>query len=75
MRREVWMRGWTARVNGRPTSVSLSEDTFQAIQLPAGTSKVVFDYDPAWVRFSFWPALGALFIAFAFILTARPRRY
>ncbi len=53
-RLEVMMNGWTATVNGRAVPVSLADDTFQAIDLPAGSSSIQFRYDPPFVR----PAMG-----------------
>jgi hypothetical protein len=71
IRREVWMQGWTARVNGLPAPVQLADDTFQAVDLPAGPSTVAFRYDPTGVRASTWPALVALLLALALLATAR----
>ena len=71
VRREVWMRGWTARVDGVPVPVEPVDDVFQAVELPAGASTVAFRYDPAGVRFSMWPALGGVLLAVGF--ASRPR--
>lgn len=59
-RLEVFMRGWTAQVNGAAAPVFPIEDTFQAIDLPAGRSVVAFSYDPAGVRPALWIALLTL---------------
>ncbi len=74
IRREVWMQGWTVRVNGVLEPVRLVEDTFQAVDLPAGLSTIAFRYDPAGVRASTWPALGTLLLALALLATARTPR-
>ena len=59
-RLEVFMRGWTARVNGAATPVLPIEETFQSIELPAGRSVIDFSYDPAGVRPAFWLAVATL---------------
>ncbi len=67
IRREVWMQGWTARVNGARASVQLEDDAFQAVDVPAGRSSLSFRYEPAGVRSSVWPAFGALLVALALL--------
>jgi hypothetical protein len=42
--------GWTARVNGAPTSIAPAFFAFRAVPVPAGRSEVVFEYVPLSVR-------------------------
>lgn len=73
-RLEVFMRGWTARVNGLATPVLLAEDTFQAVDLPAGRAVVEFRYDPPGVRLALWIALATLVALVATIIVSLPGR-
>jgi hypothetical protein len=75
VRRELFMRGWTAQVNGTPAAVSLVEEAFQGVELPAGTSTVSFTYAPAGVRPSCAVALMALLAALGALITAPPTMY
>jgi hypothetical protein len=59
-RLEVLMNGWTARVNGVAAPVTPLEDTFQAVDLPAGRSVIEFVYAPAGVRPALWLAAATL---------------
>lgn len=45
-RLELWMPGWTASVNGRDAPVTARSEIFQAVDLPAGRSRVEFRYAP-----------------------------
>jgi hypothetical protein len=45
VRRELFYPGWRAFINGRPVPVHASS-TFQAVDLPAGESRVEFRYVP-----------------------------
>ena len=45
-REELFMPGWTATVNGQNVDVQLHDGIVQSIQLPSGTSHVVFSYLP-----------------------------
>ena len=59
-RLELFMNGWTASVNGTATPVTVVEDTFQAIDLPAGRSAIEFVYAPPGVRSTLWLAAATL---------------
>lgn len=65
VRLEIMMNGWQAEVNGVPTAVATVENTFQAIDLPAGNSEILFTYAPPGVRPAFFPALAALLFCLA----------
>lgn len=41
--------GWQATVNGEPTPIIRADVMFRAVPIPAGTSTVVFSYEPAWL--------------------------
>lgn len=60
VRLEVMMEGWQARVNGVAVPVGIEEETFQAVDLPAGRSTVAFRYAPRGVRESAWLAAATL---------------
>jgi hypothetical protein len=55
-RRELFMAGWHATVNGRSIPVTLQDHLFQAVSLPAGTATVDFHFEPPYMTL----ALGAL---------------
>jgi hypothetical protein len=57
VRREMFYPGWTARVNGTETTISLYKDLFQMIGLPQGKSAVEFRYAPPHIV---WMWLAAL---------------
>jgi hypothetical protein len=46
VRRELFFDGWTASVNGSRVAVEPAAPLFQAIDLPAGHSRVAFRYAP-----------------------------
>ena len=58
------MRGWTARVDGQPSPMDLTDDTFQTVALPAGKSMISFRYWPPGFTFAVtaWAAALALLI-------------
>lgn len=43
---EMYEKNWTAAVNGVPASLVPANYLFRAVQVPAGTSRVVFEYRP-----------------------------
>lgn len=54
VRRELDMPGWRASVGGRDVPIELFDGTFQAVRLPAGTSRVSFDFVPPLGRAAVW---------------------
>ncbi|MDA8151234.1 MAG: YfhO family protein [Acidithiobacillus sp.] len=73
LRRELYMPGWSATVNGSNMAVSAHEEIFQTIPLGAGKNMVRFHFAPpysdyAWVAFLLglagllWQGYQALFI-------------
>jgi hypothetical protein len=68
VRRELYMKGWTAKVNG--TTVPLdNHDSLQRVDLPAGRSVVTFAYLPPHM----WLALLAFLVALALMALAAVR--
>jgi hypothetical protein len=61
LRRELFMPGWAARVNGRRMGVTQADGIFQSVAVPAGHSVVWFRFAPPWEKFG-WLAclLGVL---------------
>jgi Bacterial membrane protein YfhO len=49
VRRETYMRGWSARVDGGPAPVHRIDGVFQAVDVPAGTHSVTFTYSPPYI--------------------------
>jgi hypothetical protein len=66
LRLELYMRGWSATVNGQTMPVGLSEDgTFQSIDLPAGASRIEFQYEPHGFKWALGAACAALLLVLA----------
>ena len=58
IRRETYMPGWSAEVDGHPTTVSEYDNAFQAVTLKPGTHLVTFGFTPPYLG---W-ALAAFFL-------------
>jgi hypothetical protein len=69
LRRELFYPGWRAEVNGAAASISLADEIFQSVDLPAGHWKVRFRYAPPYIG---W-AWGAGLLGFAGLLTGLRR--
>jgi uncharacterized membrane protein YfhO len=54
------MRGWTAAVNNTAVPIGLADNTFQTINLPAGDSRIQFNYEPPGGKLALSVALAAL---------------
>ena len=68
MRRELFMPGWRATVNGAAVRVSQVQNIFQAVELPVGRNVVRFHFAPVhsglgWLAFllGFAGLLGAVY--------------
>jgi len=46
IRRETYMGGWSAAIDGQPTPIREYDGAFQAVTVPAGTHLVSFSYAP-----------------------------
>ncbi len=71
VRRELFMPGWRATSGQGSAPVARWKDLFQSIDLPAGTTRVAFDFRPPGVK---WAELAMLLAALAFAASFRPRR-
>jgi hypothetical protein len=47
---DAYYPGWTARVNGRDATIHATDVAFRGVEVPAGSSRVVFEYRPASFR-------------------------
>ncbi len=64
VRRELYLPGWTAMVNGHAAPVSERDELFQSVPVPAGTSVVTFHYEPPHLNLAIIAAcLGLLSLA------------
>ena len=75
VRKELYMPGWTATVNGNNVPVSAHKKIFQIIPLPAGNSVVRYQFAPpyagyAWIAFS----LGVTGLLWEFLQVLRKVR-
>lgn len=57
VRRETWFAGWSAQVDGRSTPIRRVDGLFQAVHLPAGSTRITFHFTPPGMR---WALLGLL---------------
>ena len=63
-RSELAMAGWSATVNGEASAVGVVDDRYQTVNLPQGTSTVVFDFAPPHARLSWLAsAIAVIFLA------------
>lgn len=65
-RREQYMNGWTAKVDGKSTPLASYATIFQKVNVPAGKHTVTFSYLPPHVYFGY----AATIIACAFVAYA-----
>lgn len=55
IRRETFMPGWSAQVDGRDVPVRVQNGVFQAVSVPAGRHRVTYSFAPPYIG---WGALG-----------------
>ncbi|MFN5032853.1 MAG: YfhO family protein [Flavobacteriia bacterium] len=60
--------GWEATINGKGTPIFKSNLNFMTVELPAGKSKVVFNYRNPLLKGAFYVSLLSIFGALIFIL-------
>ena len=60
--------GWEATINGKETPIFKSNLNFMTVELPAGKSKVVFNYRNPLLKVAFYVSLLSIFGALIFIL-------
>jgi hypothetical protein len=74
---DAYYPGWTARVNGRDTTIHPTDVAFRGVEVPDGRSRVVFEYRPASFRAGLVLAavgvLGLLALGVLGIVTRRRR--
>ncbi len=72
IRRELFMPGWTARVNSKPVAVAPSGEIFQSLVLPAGESEARFSFAPPGILWG-WiaAAIGAAGLVLALVASLR----
>lgn len=64
LRRELFMPGWQAKVNGQSRAVKQDQDIFQTVSVPAGKSTVSFNYSPPHIMLGYAAfAVGVLAVA------------
>ena len=65
VRRELFMPGWSAVVNGTAQTVTATEEVYQALPLPAGSSSIVFSFVPPFMQYGYAAfAIGLLALAY-----------
>ena len=75
MVREAYAAGWKAAVDGRAAEVLRAEGRHIAVAVPAGTHRVVLDYDPPGLSASArWSAVSAALVTIGLLAWPRRRR-
>jgi hypothetical protein len=75
VRLTVHMKDWSAAVNGEEVPIGLEDDTFQVIDVPEGTARIVFRYWPSGLGAALFGAGTALLLIIAAFASAGLRRY
>jgi hypothetical protein len=72
IRRETWMAGWHAQLDGRPVAIRRVDGLFQAVTVPAGSHRLTFTFAPPGMG---WAVVGLLCgCALMLVPTIRRRR-
>lgn len=71
---DAWYPGWRASVGGRETAILRANGVFRAVRVPAGRSRVVFEYRPGSFRGGLLVSVLSLALAAAIPLAARRLR-
>jgi Bacterial membrane protein YfhO len=66
VRRETYLRGWSADVDGRATGVQRFDGLFQSVGVPAGTHRITFAYAPPYL----WWGVAAFAAGCAWLLAS-----
>ena len=73
VRRETWLAGWSAQIDGRPMTIRRVEGLFQAVTVPAGSHVITFSFTPPGMG---WALAGMLAgCALMFVPTVRRRKF
>ena len=68
VRNELYMNGWTVKVNGKNAPIQRYGDLFQSISLEKGASTVVFNFTPPKINFAYGAfAVGVVLILWSII--------
>jgi hypothetical protein len=57
IRRETWLTGWSAQLDGRPATIRRVGRLFQGVSVPAGAHRITFSFSPPGIE---WGLLAAL---------------
>jgi hypothetical protein len=68
---ESWYPGWRVTINGQNVALLRADYLFQAVQVPPGTHKVIFEYSP--FAFKIGAAISLLALAVVALLIIRAR--
>ncbi len=72
---DTWFPGWQARVDGRPATVARVDYLLRGVEIPPGSHRVEFDYEPASWRVGWIISLVTLLgLATTTALALRARR-
>jgi hypothetical protein len=66
VRRETFLRGWSAQVDGRRARVQRVDGVFQAVDVAAGSHRITFAYSPPYI----WWGAAAFAAGCAWLLAA-----
>jgi hypothetical protein len=66
--------GWTATVDGEPTRILRANQTFRAVEVPAGAKQVEFDYRPGWILPGALVSIMALLVMLLLFRSQNPNR-
>lgn len=71
IRRETWLTGWSAQVDGHVTPIRRVDRLFQAVRVPAGSHSVTFSFAPPGMTWAFLGLLGGCLLMCVPNLAAR----
>ena len=73
VRRETWLAGWSAQLDGHPAAIRRVDGLFQAVTVPAGSHVVTFSFTPPGMDWALSALLGGC--ALMLVPTLRRRRF
>jgi hypothetical protein len=59
VRRETWLQGWSAQLDGHPIAIRRIGGLFQAVSMPAGEHRISFSFAPPGIDWALLGLLGA----------------
>jgi hypothetical protein len=48
--RDVYLKGWQATIDGKPTKIYRTDSIFRGVLVPARNHTVLFEYKPDWIK-------------------------